>query len=353
MAGEEKVLESATTTQTPAATPTPATPAPDQATPMPFVDEYSPDPNVGLPAASTTIETVPPKQVTQEGTPPAEALNADNVPAKPVDGQPAADDKGPIPYERFKEVNDKVGDLAAKVDNFQRMAEFYQQQYNELVAQTQGAAPATAPVTDPNAPPANAPAKIQLPPNIKGPETGWDTPDELAAYVNHSITTATQPFVRQELEQVYKTTIAPQMQAMNKWMGAIEEMVVRAQHADFDEVTQAVMAELFVTDHEGKIWNDPQGNPKVKNQALLNWFRQSPSPRMALYNYGVSKRAPEKIADTVKTTTENLLKEIDRKPKGPTMPRQATPGASSIDDVPAQDAPKEVVDAWLKRKNLL
>jgi hypothetical protein len=286
------------------------------------------------------------------------ALKPDTAPAQTVDGQPAADKgPGPIPYERFKEVNDQAATFKVDLENATRMAEFYQTQYNELVSQIQnGQAPGTplqppdvrAPVADPNASRQAQP----LPAGVKGPEE-WETQGDMAAYFDHVATTKAQPFVRQEIEGVYKNAIAPQMQAINKWVGALEEMVVRAQHPDFDEVTQAVMSELFATDHEGKIWNDPSGNPKVKNQALLNYIRQSPSPRMALYKYGAAKKAPDIKAAAVQETTQNLLKALDTRPKGPTLPKTAAGGAIDNDDPPPQDAPREVVDAWLKRKGLV
>ena len=314
-------------------------------------DEYSPSPDL-MPAPSTGTQADPNQPAPHEGAPPAGALNDDNAPAAAADGQQTP---GPVPYGRFKEVNDKVGTLSAEREQLQRGIEFYQNQYNELVAQVQGVAPATGdparPAAQPGTAPANAPGQTPapLPQGIKGPGE-WEDQTEMAAYFDHAVSAKAQPLVRQELAQAYQQAIAPQIQSINKWVGALEEMVVKAQHPDFDDVVGSVMSEMFVTDHEGKIWNDPAGNPKVKNQALLNYIRQSPMPRMALYNYGVSKRAPQKIADTVTSTTEQLLKAINTRPKGPTVPRQAGGGAKPVEL--DWDTPKDQVDQYFKEHGI-
>lgn len=327
--GAPKAPESVGAAAAPVATPatkTPATPAQQtEANPWEHIDEYSPDPSISGPnAVETPATTQDPSQQpsAQTEVSPAGALNADTTSAQTTDGQPPpkANAPGPIPYERFKEVNDKVAAL-------EKMANFYQASYNDLIAQTQAPASpaqaqpgATAPKTtgteDQNAAPAADAGK--LPQGIKGPGE-WDTQEEMAAYHDHVATTKAQTMARTEIER----TIAPAMQTINKWVGALEDMVVRSVHPDFDEVTKPVLAELFVTDHEGQVWTDPQGNPKIKNPALLNWIRQSPSPRKALYDYALSKQAPEKITEAVQNTTKQLLTALDTRPKGPLQPRQA------------------------------
>ncbi len=321
----------------------------------PWTDEYSPSPDLAESSTAsgevaTPVETT--QQVTpQEGVQSAETLNTVTTPGETViDGTAAQPEprQGPIPYERFQEVISEKNTLKTERENYQKMAEFYQTQYNELVAKTTGQPPQQTPET------VHQPGQVQpdaravpeqLPAGIK-PPSQWETQEDMAAYFDHAATTKAQTMAQNMLSQAYQNTIVPQMQAINKWVGALEEMVVKSTYKDFDDVTQSVMGELFVTDHEGKIWTDPAGNPKVKNPALLNYIRQSPMPRKALYDYALSKKAPEKIADTVKTTTEQLLKAIDTKPKGPTVPKQAGGEAG----VPALDwnTPADIVDQHFK-----
>jgi hypothetical protein len=326
------------------AQPAAAEPAPAaEANPWDHGDEYSPDPSLAVEASPTAQD---PNQQTsaQQEVPPAGALNTDTTSAPTPDGQqPPSTAPGPIPYERFKEKVDELGTV-------KQMAEFYQKAYNELVSQGQ-AAPAQAPGTQtpkPGAADSNSasPGAVtepgKLPAGILGPGE-WETQEEMAAYHEH--------VARQEIGQVLQQHVAPQMQAINKWVGQLEEMLVRQVHPDFDEVTGAVMGELFVTDHEGKVWTDPQGLPKVKNPALLSWIRQSPMPRKALYDYALQKRAPQKITEAVQNNTKQLLTALDTRPKGPTQPRVA-----AGDNRPVSldwDTPKDVADRVLSERGVI
>jgi len=308
-------------------------------------DEYDPDLTAAGPAVETPAQSDQ-QPSAQPAVSPAGALKPDTTAAPTTEGQPAAV-PGPVPYERFHEVNTK----AAKM---QEMAEFYQRQYNELVAQQQpGTAPAPAqPGTASAAADSTAAAPApdgKLPPGIKGPGE-WDTQEEMAAYYDHVATTRAQAMVRTEIATA-REAISSQFQAMAKQYGHFEDMLVRSIHKDFDAVTKPVMAELFVSDHEGNIWTDPQGNPKVKNPALLNWIRQSPSPRKALYDYALSRQAPGKITEAVRTTTKQLLTALDTRPKGPTQPRQAGGDnrAVSLD----WNTPKDVADRVLAERGVI
>lgn len=346
----------AQTVTAPVAAPTTQTPAAPDPNVNPWVhtDEYDPDPsalvdpNAAAEAQPTTQEPAQ-QQPAQQEVSPAGALKPDTTSAPTPEGQqPPGTAPGPVPYERFQEVNTNLASA-------RQMAEFYQNAYNELVAQQQAPAQAQPGATkpqpgaaDPNAAPVAEAGK--LPPGIKGPGE-WDSQEEMAAYHDHVASTKAQTLARGEIAQVYQQAIQPQMQAINKWVAALEEMVVRSVHKDFDEVTAPVMTELFVTDHEGKVWTDPQGNPKIKNPALLNWIRQSPMPRKALYDYALSKKAPEKIAGAVQTTTKQLLTALDTRPKGPTQPKQA-----AGDNKPVTlewDTPADVADRVLSERGVI
>ena len=306
-------------------------------------DEYSPDPAALLPAegSQATTQDTTQAQPAQTEAPPAGALKPDTASAQVPDGQgqPATTAPGPVPYERFQE---KV----REIDTVKQMAEFYQSAYNELVAKVQGG---TAPAaTEPGAtaaPGAVATEPGKLPDGIKGPGE-WDNQQEMDAYNRHMATTEAQKVTRSEIAQ-----ITPVIQQLNKFAGALEDMLVRSIHKDFDEVTQPVMAELFVTDSEGKVWTDPQGQPKVKNPALLNWLRQSPSPRKALYDYALSKKAPQKITEAVQTTTKQLLTALDTRPKGPTQPKQA--GGDVKPTGLDWNTPPEIADKVLQERGLI
>ena len=323
-----------------------ATPAAQDENPWVHTDEYDADPSAITPDTAPDVTVQDPNQLAQQEATPAVALNADKTSVQTPEGQqPPGTPPGPIPYERFQQVN---GELVTT----KQMAEFYQKAYNELVAQQQGVtppAPAQPGTAAPNAADSNATPGTtapSLPAGIKGPGE-WETQEDMAAYHDHAAKTAAQTLVG----QVYERQIAPQMQAMSKFMGSLEDMVIHSVHKDFDEVTTPVMSELFVTDHEGKVWTDPQGNPKVKNPALLNWLRQSPSPRKALYDYALSKRAPEKITEAVQNTTKQLLTALDTRPKGPTQPRQA--GGDNRSASLDWDTPRDVADKVLSEAGVI
>ena len=349
----------------PASQPSNQQPTGGEANPWDHIDEYSADPSL---AAQTdlTMQDQPgqqpaatdpnQQQPVQTAASPAGALNSDTAAAPASDGtnQPQAPAApGPVPYERFKEVDGKLA-------NMSQMAEFYQRAYNELVAQQQGVQPpAGAPQEQPGAQPAPgqpAPASNQpmkLPPGIKGPGE-WESQDEMAAYHEHVASTRAQStaekIVNEQLGNARKA-VDQQFQTLSKYAGAIEDMVVRSMHPDFDDVVKPVMAELFVTDHEGKVWTDQAGVPKVKNPALLKWIQQSPMPRKALYDFALSKRAPEKITEAVQNNTRQILQQLDTRPKGPTQPRQSggQPPSGGLD----WNTPTEEADKILQSRGIL
>ena len=134
-------------------------------------DAYSPAPDAIVPPTVAKDASGTPGTEAKETGPPAGALKPDTTGApKPGEAAPGTE-PGPIPYSRFKEVNDEVTTHRANAENYQRMAEFYQTQYNELVAQMQGGQPPKPGAETKPADATTAQPGVELPAGIKAPES--------------------------------------------------------------------------------------------------------------------------------------------------------------------------------------
>jgi len=89
----------------------------------------------------------------------------------------------------------------------------------------------------------------------------------------------------------------------------------------------------------------------IKNPALLQYFQKSSMPKMAMYQYGLSKRAPQKIKEAVTKATTDLVNNIQNKPKV-TMPKSPGSGDQTLASKLDWDTPKEKVDELLSKQGL-
>jgi hypothetical protein len=89
----------------------------------------------------------------------------------------------------------------------------------------------------------------------------------------------------------------------------------------------------------------------VKNPALLSYIRAQKNPYLALYQHGLTIKAPNKIKAGVDKATKQALKAIGAKPTGPTRP------ASSANAAPAAeldwDTPPAQAEKVLHKRGLL
>lgn len=251
----------------------------------------------------------------------------------PPQGTEAA---GQMPPQEFADLRSRYDALVAELEPLRQRADFYQKQFNERylseaerAGQSQGANGSQPPIPD-----AGALAPGQLPAGVLPPEE-WQSQTDMVPYFDHRVNT--------QMQRAYEQNIKPALGRLSQMLGALEEMVVSSQFKDFKEVTQAVMGDIFSLDPAGKVVG-------VKDPATLAWIQQSPVPRVALYRYAQSRRAPEIIAQARRDTTTALLNQIQAKPRitQPAGGGSARPPAS-LD----WDTPKEVADALLGQKGLI
>ena len=151
--------------------------------------------------------------------------------------------------------------------------------------------------------------------------------------------------VQQELGRAYNESIVPQFNRFNNVIKALEQHLVKNTYKDFDAVTKPAIEELFVLNPKGEVVG-------VKNPALLRYIQESPMPSFALYDYALSRRAPQAIAEARTTRTKELLENLNRKPKGPTVP----PGSSAGGAAPTEldwETPPDIAEEMLAKRGLI
>ncbi len=316
------------------------------------------DPGQGSPSPEGAQVAVP--TVGQEAGPSAETLKPE-IPAVDQEGAgtqvvkegagaqvgegeeiPAAFHTHPA-WQRIIKERDAV---RADMETHRQMAEFYQAQLNDrlTVGEREAQVGKLPEPAKPGTPAEGAIdlLKIQLPAGVKGPNE-WQDQNEMVPWLQHVTGVMTAPIVEKNLQESYEKNILPTFKRMNEVVGAIEEAFVKQLHPDFDDVTKDALSDLFVMDPSGKVLS-------VKNPALLNYIRQSPMPKKALYDYALRKKAPQIIKDTKTKTTKDLLAAIDAKPKV----TQVKPGIGGA--APATldwDTPATVADQILEKKGLI
>ena len=246
---------------------------------------------------------------------------------------PATGQKPEAQYtrEQFETIQAEL----AEAKKYKEVAEFYQGLYNEkYLSEQQVQQPAKHP-QQPVPPQAPIPPG-QLPEGVLPPEE-WTKPQDIVPFFEHKF----QQQMQQQLKNVYQAALRPMMQKMAENMRSLEDMVVRANFKDFADVVEGnqekgvkgIIHELFTIDPAGKIIG-------AKDPAAIERIRNSPMPLKALYDYAISKKAPQMIQQAKRTATEELLQEIDRKPKInlPASSSVSTPGAKLDWDTPSEEA---------------
>lgn len=289
------------------------------------------------------VKTVDPQQ-------PAAALPAAEAGADVSQVQPTVDPMtgmivepvvSTVKPEEHESLKSNYEALQAELETVKQRADFYQTQFNERYLSEaertaqggqQGQPGAQQPVAGAAQPPAGP---DQLPEGVLPPEE-WTTQSDMVPYFEHS--------QNKQIQQVYQKSIKPMFDRINQVVGAMEDMVVNSQFKDFKEVTGKVMADLFTLDPSGKVVG-------IKDPATLSWIQQSPMPRLALYKYAQSKKAPELIKQAKQDATTDLLNQINQKPKitAPVGGGGSGRASAALD----WDTPKDQADALLGQKGLI
>ena len=252
-------------------------------------------------AAEQTPTETPTEEAPPEETPPEEGQLE-----KP---QEAGEEQEVQPSAKEQELTDEVAQLRAEIENTNQMATFYQQQYNDVIGTqppgTQKGVTEQGQVT----PGQTTPQTPQgLPEGVLPPDQ-WENQNQMAGYMDHRATETAQTATTQMMEE----QITPVFKRAGAEIAAMQDSLVKFVHSDYDKVVEPLLQDLFTMAPDGKVIG-------VKNQALLNYFREQPFPQMAMYKHGLAKQAPQKIKEGRQTAIKETVKNIMGKPKAPTQP---------------------------------
>jgi len=294
------------------------------------------------------VPTPKQKQPGEEPPPAKEEGEEEEEPAEEVEEEEPSSEEAQ-PTEREMELERQVAELTGQMGQFQQMLEYYQGLVNQGVPQQgqqqqPGQPQPQTPVPGQQQP--GTETQMQKPPEGILTPGQWDSTDWAKAQedMGKYFDWHTKSTVQENLQNAYQQAIQPVFQAIGNQLSAIREMVVKAQHKDYDDVIKAVHDELF--------YLDPNGRPLAeKNPALIKYFQQAPFPELAMYQWGLSKKAPDKIKEAARKGSKETAKKIAAKPKGPTRPKaSAPPGEGPALD---WDSDEQTVEAELDKAHLI
>jgi hypothetical protein len=255
--------------------------------------------------------------------PPADAPGPEPG-AEPADktlvDQPLADDK---PNEEVVQLNERIAQMEADLKQANDMAQFYGQFYQDQIQAQQ----------QPGQQQQLGPGQVaagQPPENIINPGE-WDSQEHTADWVNHT--------VQNQLQQGYQQMIHPVLQKITTALQDLQMVSAKTGKEDWDDVYGETMGEIFTMGPDGKVLG-------VKNPALLNYFQSQGNPFEAMYQYGLTKKTPEKIKQQVRDHTQKTVEKLSKRPKGPVQPKggETPKGTPALDwDTPASEA-EQILD---------
>ena len=247
------------------------------------------------------------------------------------EGTPEGEEEPEGEPEGEPEVAPEVAQLQAQLANMQRMADFFQTKYNEMVQMNQGQQPS------PQTPEQQGQPGQPTPQGLMDPPAQWESTKQVVDFFDKRTDVRTQQKMGEMLQKGFQQMVVPALERINQAMNHVIEKTIKPNLKDWDEVMEDVHDELFILDKSGKqVIN-------VKNQALLDYFRAQPVPVLAMYEHGLAKKAPQKIKEGVQKANKDTIQKIQKKPKAPTQVKSghAQPDIGDLDwDTPASQAEK-------------
>ena len=177
--------------------------------------------------------------------------------------------------------------------------------------------------------------------DFEQPPESWESTNQVVEYFDKRNQT--------QFNQVLQSQVRP---VMEKFDGAFNVMVdrfIKPQCEGWEEILTDVSDELFVFDSKKEKVVD------IKNQSLLKYFQSQPIPQLAMYDYGLNKKAPTKIKDGiekgVREGKKSLLTKLSQKPKAPQKlsSEQHSDNAGDLD----WNEPTEAVENKLHKAGLI
>ena len=281
----------------------------------------------GEEGAEAPVVPIPKKPKKEEGQEPKPEGEEE---AEEVEEEPGEEELPEIAKVK-QEYEGRLADVEARLAMTDKALQFYMAQLNDKLN-----VPAAAPAPHKEAIGALVPGGED-----EAPPEAWDSSQSVVEFFDRR----SDRRISNTLQQAYKENVQPEFTRVNQAIHSLIERVVKPQSKDWDDVIKGVTNELFVLDQTG------QNIVGYRNPALLNYFQAQPIPIIAMYDYGLSKRAPKTIADGIKKGTQKAISKITQKPKAPAEIR----GKAKIDESDDLDwnAPKDKVEKVLAKKGLI
>lgn len=272
-------------------------------------------------------------------------------------------------HPRWKEVQQEretlrtqVAEMQANLQNIQTQAQFYAQQYNDMMAMVQGHQPGqpqpgqqqqapvvpqqqqAGPTIGQGIPP--LPDLGALPQGITGPEE-WESQEQQAKYIDHRSHQiaghVANHVANQAVTNFFRSQVAPVLDRMSRTVTSLQDQLVRNTHKDYDEVVRSTWEDVFTLDPQGQILG-------VKNQALLHYLQQQPFPQLAAYQHGLNKKAPERIKQGVQNATRKAIQKLGTKPRGASEPKGGSGAVEGIGELDWETPPDQAEKILHKHK---
>lgn len=295
---------------------------------------------------ATTEQETPEEE--QESEPEEKAEEAEGE--EEEEGAPAPAKKG-VKAEEAEEPEEaedsdtqrSLAEVQGKLSQMEKMLQFYQQGYNDLLNQSKGAQPPQEGEQAAKGKPAPQ-GQAEIDAELQAPPPEWKTSEDVVQYFDKR----NQSLIKREIGNAVKQYVGEidkSFQRVNQAIHTFIDRSIKPQVKDFDDVIKDVNNELFVLDPTG------QNIVGYRNQALLQYFQSQPIPILAMYDYGVSKRAPQTIKKAAQEATKKTVQKLTKRPKATTQIR----GGASSEQIGELDwdTPKEKVEQLLHKKRLI
>jgi len=255
---------------------------------------------------------------------------------EPVEGEekePSEEEEGQVDLESIQQESTA---LKAQVEHLTKLVNWQQEKLN-----------AKSPQLQPDAREKDAKAKGTQAQEgdqnaLETPPEAWEDTQSVVQFFDKRQDLRT----RNTMKDAYTEYVQPEFERMNNAIHSLIDRVVKPQLTDYDGVMKDVYNELFVMDPTG------QNIVGYRNEALLEYFKAQAIPILAMYDYGLSKKAPNKIAEGIKKGTKENLTKITKRPKAPTEIKGRKVSDSGADNLD-WDTPKDQVEKHLEKHGLL
>lgn len=250
------------------------------------------------------------------------------------------------PTEEDAEYEAQISDLTGQIAQRDKLLEYYQGQVNKLSQQVQNLIATVQKGAAKEGPGAGKAIPAGPPAELEAPPEAWETTKDLVAFFDKRNQTLIDRAAQAALQRAQTAVLKPTLDRMNAAVHDIISRAIKPQLKDFDDVLGEVTREAFLLDQTGtRIVG-------VARPDLVNYFRAQPVPMLAMYDYGLSKRAPKQINKASKEAVKKAVKKLSSRPKAPVQPKgKGKPKGSPVEL--DWDTPRGVAEKIMAKKRLI